>query len=66
VVQSLAVEDLQLFEQLEAGIVIIDGAGVVVRWNAHARRTLAVAADRAEVRAAAMQPGVWHDWTQIR
>jgi hypothetical protein len=62
----LAVEDLQLFEQLEAGIVVIDGAGIAVRWNAHARRTLSTAADRAEVRAAAMQSGGSHGWTQIR
>jgi hypothetical protein len=62
----LAVEDFQLLEQLEAGIVVIDGAAIVVRWNAHARRTLSIAADRAEVRAAAKQSGGWHGWTQIR
>jgi PAS domain S-box-containing protein len=43
----LVVEDLQLLEQLEAGIVIMDGAGVVVRWNAHAERILGLPADKA-------------------
>ncbi len=46
-VQSLAVEDLQLLEQLEAGIVVMDGAGVVVRWNAHAERILGLPATQA-------------------
>src|SRR5450759_5611063 len=35
VVQALASEDVRLLDQLEAGIVVMDGAGVVVRWNAH-------------------------------
>jgi PAS domain S-box-containing protein len=43
----LAVEDLQLLEQLEAGIVIMDAAGVVLRWNAHAARILGLPADKA-------------------
>jgi PAS domain S-box-containing protein len=43
----LAVEDLQLFERLEAGIVVTDGAGIVVRWNAHARRLLGLSAKAA-------------------
>jgi PAS domain S-box-containing protein len=43
----LAVEDLQLLEQLEAGIVVMDGAGVVVRWNRHAERILGLGADQA-------------------
>jgi PAS domain S-box-containing protein len=47
VVQSLAVEDLQLLEQLEAGIVIMDGAGIVVRWNTHAQRILGLASKSA-------------------
>jgi hypothetical protein len=29
-------QDLQLLEQLEAGIAMLDAAGIVVRWNAHA------------------------------
>lgn len=62
----MAVEDLQLLEQLEAGIMVIDGAGIAVRWNGRAQRTLGIAADLAEVRAAAMQPGGSHGWTQIR
>src|SRR5450830_888680 len=44
VVQVSANEDGQLLDQLEAGIVVIDGAGVVVRWNAHAERILGVPA----------------------
>jgi PAS domain S-box-containing protein len=45
--QSLAVEDLRLLEQLETGIVVIDGAGIVVRWNEHAERILGLSADEA-------------------
>jgi PAS domain S-box-containing protein len=45
--QSLAVEDLRLLEQLETGIVVIDGAGIIVRWNAHADRILGLSADEA-------------------
>lgn len=45
---------------------VIDGAGIAVRWNGRAQRTLGIAADLAEVRAAAMQPGGSHGWTQIR
>jgi PAS domain S-box-containing protein len=44
VVQALASEDVRLLDQLEAGIVVMDGAGVVVRWNAHAERILGVPA----------------------
>jgi PAS domain S-box-containing protein len=40
----VASEDVQLLDQLEAGIVVMDGAGVVVRWNAHAERILGVPA----------------------
>ena len=40
-------EDLQLLEQLEAGIVVMDGAGVVVRWNRHAERIFGLPADQA-------------------
>jgi hypothetical protein len=29
-------QDLQLPEQLEAGIAMMDAAGIVARWNAHA------------------------------
>jgi PAS domain S-box-containing protein len=43
----LAFEDHQLFEQLEAGIVFIDQAGTVVRWNAHASRILGIPAPEA-------------------
>ncbi|HEX7612583.1 MAG TPA: PAS domain S-box protein, partial [Candidatus Limnocylindrales bacterium] len=43
-VQVSASEDVQLLDQLEAGIVVMDGAGVVVRWNAHAERILGVPA----------------------
>ena len=43
----MAVEDLQLLEQLDTGIVVIDGAGIVVRWNAHAQRILGLSADAA-------------------
>ncbi len=45
--QSLAVEDLQLLEQLQAGIVIIDSAGVIVRWNSHAETILGLPSDAA-------------------
>jgi len=34
-------------EQLEAGIVIMDSAGIVVRWNAHAERILGLPASEA-------------------
>src|SRR5450759_5055603 len=44
VVQALASEDVRLLDQLEAGIVVMDGAGVVVRWNANAERILGVPA----------------------
>jgi PAS domain S-box-containing protein len=47
VVQALASEDVRLLEQLEAGIVVMDGAGIVVRWNAHAERLLGVPAAEA-------------------
>jgi PAS domain S-box-containing protein len=43
----LAVEDLQLLEQLEAGIVVIDPAGVIVRWNGYAQRLLGIAPESA-------------------
>lgn len=46
-VQVLAGEDVQLLDQLEAGIVVMNGAGVVVRWNAHAERILGVPAAEA-------------------
>ncbi len=45
--RHLAGEDVQLFDQLEAGIVVMDVAGVVVRWNAHAERILGVPAAEA-------------------
>jgi PAS domain S-box-containing protein len=45
--QSLALEDLRLLEQLETGIVVIDGAGIIVRWNAHAERILGLSAAEA-------------------
>jgi PAS domain S-box-containing protein len=41
--QSLETEDLQLLEQLKTGIAIMDSAGMVVRWNAHAARILGIA-----------------------
>ena len=44
VVQVSVSEDVQLLDQLEAGIVVMDGAGVVVRWNGHAERILGVPA----------------------
>jgi PAS domain S-box-containing protein len=44
----LAVEDLQLLEQLEAGIVVIDAAGVVVRWNGYAQRLIGIDVKSAE------------------
>ena len=47
VVQALASEDVQLLDQLEAGIAVMDGAGIVVRWNAHAERLLGVPASDA-------------------
>jgi PAS domain S-box-containing protein len=44
VVQALANEDGQLLDQLEAGIVVVDGSGAVLHWNAPAERILGVAA----------------------
>jgi hypothetical protein len=32
----LADQDLQLLERLEAGIAMMDAAGIVARWNVHA------------------------------
>ncbi|HEX7492426.1 MAG TPA: PAS domain S-box protein, partial [Candidatus Limnocylindrales bacterium] len=52
---SLAIADTQLLEQLEAGIVIIDHAGVIVRWNGHARSILGVEATEA----------VGRTWTEL-
>jgi len=43
----LLADDFQLLNQLEAGIVITDEAGIVVRWNAHACRILGPAPDDA-------------------
>jgi PAS domain S-box-containing protein len=43
----LAVDDIQLLEQLEAGIVVMDPAGLVVRWNEHAQQILGVSAQDA-------------------
>ncbi|HEX7590856.1 MAG TPA: response regulator [Candidatus Limnocylindrales bacterium] len=43
----MAFEDTQLLDQLEAGIVIIDQAGLVVRWNDHASRILRITAPEA-------------------
>ena len=47
VVLSLAIEHLQLLEELDAGIVVTDAAGIVVRWNCHAERILGLTADLA-------------------
>jgi PAS domain S-box-containing protein len=47
VVQGLLDQDLQLFERLEAGIVLVDAAGIVVRWNSNAERILGLATDDA-------------------
>jgi PAS domain S-box-containing protein len=44
VIQVLESEDARLLDQLKAGIVVMDGAGIVVRWNVHAERILGVAA----------------------
>ncbi|MGD0247957.1 MAG: PAS domain S-box protein, partial [Candidatus Limnocylindrales bacterium] len=43
----MAVEDLQLLEQLGTGIAIADAAGIVVRWNAHAERIFGLPAEEA-------------------
>ena len=42
VAHSLAIKDLQLLEQLEAGVAVMDAAGIVVRWNVHAERILGI------------------------
>jgi PAS domain-containing protein len=42
VAQSLAIKDLQLLEQLEAGVAVMDAAGVIVGWNVHAERILGI------------------------
>jgi PAS domain S-box-containing protein len=44
---SLANKDLRLVEELEAGIVVMDAAGIVVRWNRHAERVLGLPAEKA-------------------
>ncbi|HEY5487971.1 MAG TPA: PAS domain S-box protein [Candidatus Limnocylindrales bacterium] len=40
-------KDLQLLEQLEAGLVVVDPSGLVVHWNDRAERLLGRAADQA-------------------
>jgi len=40
-------KDLRLFEQLEAGLVVVDPSGLVVHWNDRAERLLGRAADQA-------------------
>ena len=47
VAQILAINDLQLLEQLEAGVAIMDAAGIVVGWNVHAERILGISRDEA-------------------
>jgi PAS domain-containing protein len=42
VAHSLATKDLQLLEQLEAGVAVMDAAGIVVGWNVHAERILGI------------------------
>jgi PAS domain S-box-containing protein len=44
VVQALANEDGRLLDQLEAGIVVVDGSGAILHWNAPAERILGVSA----------------------
>ena len=39
-VQILVAEDLKLLEQLDAGLAVVDPAGIVVLWNAAASRIL--------------------------
>jgi PAS domain S-box-containing protein len=41
------IDDLQLLDQLAAGIVVTDAAGIVVSWNAHATRILGLPQDEA-------------------
>jgi PAS domain S-box-containing protein len=55
VVRELALEELQLLERLEAGVVLVDEAGLVVRWNAQAERILGLSAAAA----------VGRPWTEI-
>jgi PAS domain S-box-containing protein len=43
----VADEDLRLLEQLEAGIVVVDPAGLVVYWNGNAERILGLSAAEA-------------------
>lgn len=42
VAHSLAIKDLQLLEELEAGVAVMDAAGIVVGWNVHAERILGI------------------------
>ncbi len=45
--QSFTIDDFQLLEQLDAGVAVMDAAGIVVRWNKHAERILGIAPDEA-------------------
>jgi PAS domain S-box-containing protein len=42
VAQDSAIDDFRLLDQLEAGIAVMNAAGIVVRWNAHAERILGI------------------------
>ena len=44
--ESLRIDDFQLLEKLDAGIAVMDAAGIVVRWNAQAERILGIPPDR--------------------
>jgi PAS domain S-box-containing protein len=47
VAQDSAIDDFRLLDQLDAGIAVMNSAGVVVRWNANAERILGVPQDQA-------------------
>ena len=53
--QDTAIDDFRLLDQLEAGIAVMDAAGIVVRWNANAERILGIPADQA----------IGRPWTEI-
>ena len=45
--QDSAVDEFRLLDQLEAGIAVMNAAGIVVRWNANAERILGIRAEHA-------------------
>ncbi len=69
-VEALPGEDFRLLGQLEAGVIVVDQSGLVVRWNEPAERLLERAADQAVGRpwqdSVALVAGDAVRWPRIR